>query len=96
MNELSSEKKGEAPGNTSPKPLNAFIQMKRDSRWKVFGQAAVTTLASIFIFGSIGWLIDKWIVGRGHAFFITFLILSYPVTQFALYRKMKNFNFTKK
>lgn len=95
MNEFSSEKKGEAP-NTSPKPLNAFIQMKKDSRWKVFGQSALVTLTSIFVFGGIGWLIDEWMVGGGHAFFITFLILSYPVTQFALYKKMKNFNFTKK
>lgn len=78
------------------KPLDVFIQMKKDNRWKVFGQVAFVTLSSLFIFGGIGWLLDTWVRGHGHAFLITFLILSYPVTQFALYRKMKNFNLNKK
>ena len=73
-----------------------FEQVKKDYRWKVFGQSAFITLSSIFIFGGVGWLIDRWILGGGHAFLVTLLIISYPVTQFALYKKMKNFNPLKK
>lgn len=95
MKDMSKVEEAEQPKKT-PKPLDAFIQMKKDNRWKVFGQSAFITLSSIAIFGGVGWAIDTWIRGEGHAFFISLLIMSYPVTQIALYKRMKNFNSLKK
>lgn len=78
---------------TSPKKdAQFYAKVKKDYRWKVFGQSAFITLSGIFVLGGIGWMLDKWIRGEGHTFFIIMLILSYPITQIALYKRMKNFN----
>lgn len=72
-----------------------FKQVKSDYRWKIFGQSAFITLASIFIFGAVGYGID-YLIGKGHMFMIILLVISYPVTQISLYKKLKDFNPHKK
>ncbi len=69
---------------------STFTLVKKDYRWKIYAQSAFITLSSIFLFGGAGWMLDKWIRGEGHLFFILMLIISYPVTQITLYQKMKN------
>lgn len=85
----------ESKTDPAVKAASVFVQVKRDYRWKVFAQSAFITLTSIFLFGGVGWLIDTWFVGKGHAFFIALLIISYPVTQIALHRRMRNFKLPK-
>ncbi len=87
-NKVRVNKKGEKNEESG---AELFKKVKSDYRWKVFGQSAFITLSSIFLLGGLGWLIDSWIPGEKHAFFILFLIISYPLTQFALYKKMRNF-----
>lgn len=85
-----------APETSPKKDAQFYAKVKSDYRWKVFGQSAFITLSSIFVLGGLGWMLDKWIRGEGHLFFIIMLVISYPVTQFALYNRMKNFNPLKK
>lgn len=84
------------PNSGKEKDPDLFKKVKSDYRWKVFGQSAFITLSSIFLLGGLGWLIDSWIPGEKHTFLIVFIIISYPLTQFALYKKMKNFKINKK
>lgn len=57
-------------------------------RIQVFLFASGFTVAMVALLSGAGYLLDKYL-GTGHGYFITGLIISYPLTQYILYRKYK-------
>ena len=56
----------------------------------VFIQTVIYTLASIAIFGAIGYQLDKTF-GTEPVILIVAVVISYPFTQILLFRKIKGF-----
>jgi len=61
------------------------------SRIAAFGLAAFYTLGVTAIMGVAGYYLDQWL-GTFPGIFITGLILSFPLSQVLLYKRLKKFS----
>ncbi len=66
----------------------ALIDEYRRKRLEAYAYTSGFTLAMVLVLGGIGYLLDLKF-GTGHRYLIIGIIVSYPLTQFYLYRKFK-------
>lgn len=84
MDKKKGENKGVKGKGSSNYPLLNFNHLRR------FSIVVITTISIVIVFAGAGYWLDitlntkPWLL-------VTFVILSFPVTQFALVRKMKEF-----
>lgn len=71
-------------------PKIDLIETWGSTRIRVFLQTTATTIVVIAIFAGGGYLLDKQL-GTYPTIFIIGLIVSFPITQIYLYKKLKKF-----
>ena len=71
----------------SEKTPNAIEDYKR-KRLEAYAYTSGFTLAMVLVLGGIGYLLDLKF-GTGHRYLFIGIIVSYPLTQYYLYRKFK-------
>jgi len=57
-------------------------------RMRVFGMAASYTVGNVIVFGGLGYLLDQYL-DKSPIFMIAGVVISYPLTQYLLYKRVK-------
>jgi len=73
------------------KKTAALMDTWASSRIAVFAQASIMMLIGMGLFAGAGYLLDNSL-GTFPGFFIGGLVLAFPLTQFAIYKKVKSFS----
>lgn len=68
--------------------VDFYLDTLQSKKLKASMYTISITLTTIFIFGGLGYMLDNYL-GATPYIFITLLVLSFPVSQIAVYRKIK-------
>lgn len=69
-----------------PEEPEKIQQWAKDKRVRMLINTAAISLTNILVFTLIGWFLDEKF-SNDHRFLIIFLVISFPITQFMLYKR---------
>lgn len=81
------DEKKEVYPEPSEEDLRRMDKMNAKRR-QMWGNIIIYSLVSIALFGTIGYLLDKWL-NTNPILLIVSIVLSFPFTQFILYKKVQ-------